>query len=163
MWLRQLLPGPHFPCTENLLEEILEKMLACMAFNTSIWTLSSVAITAVLGWWLCPELQWQWGWKHPCSWGSWRTLHSLMTPNQRPMSWRLDCFIVWRLFQKSSWDLSHGASVSKFTLQGSCCALVGVQGTTVFSYFQLVLPTYELTLSSERVCLIQVGRQPNTS
>ena len=38
-----------FPVYRTFLEELLEKMLACVAFNTSIRTLSSVGITAVLG------------------------------------------------------------------------------------------------------------------
>lgn len=89
-------------------------------------------------------------------------LHDLMAPSQRPVSWRLDYFMFGgQGLQSKVKLLSHGAFFSQFTLWGSRSTLGGAQGTTVLCCSQPTLPTYDLTLSSQHVCLVQVGGQPS--
>lgn len=88
-------------------------------------------------------------------------LCDLMASSQRPVSWRLDYFMFREQGLPSKVKLlSCGAFFSRFTLWGSGSPLGGAQGTTVLLSSQSILLTYDLTLSSEHVCLIRAGGQP---
>lgn len=68
MWLRQLLPTPHFPCVESLLEKRAEKMSPCVGFN-HLHETSQPCKSWDDG--PYPDPQWQCQWMCLCSSVSW--------------------------------------------------------------------------------------------